>query len=128
MTDDEVVAEVEKQGGTARWLRGRRTNVGPTEGQLKRLVREGRLRGATVTYAPWDGPPKKIETVPTYTSVYATRDGVEVVGFDNIPRNPDGTRDQRYRYKESRKTGTRKRPVGAVSSLAGGVWLEVQLP
>ena len=61
MTDEEVIEMIQREGGTYTVSRSflnswktKRLHAHPTEGQLKRLVREGRLSsGATLSVSPW---------------------------------------------------------------------------
>lgn len=51
--DDDVIEMVIESGGEIVWNKHDRSM--PPEGQLKRLVKQGRLYGATMTVSPWQG-------------------------------------------------------------------------
>lgn len=51
--DDDIVSMVAENGGEMSWPKDGRRHGMPPEGQMKRLVKEGRLWGATVTVSPW---------------------------------------------------------------------------
>lgn len=89
ITDDEVMRRVHRKGGTMRFpshrhksLRGRKDI--PTSGQLKRMIKEGRLIGATISVSPIDGPNGGSRPQDVYLEVSLPNKTIKLVNIKGI--------------------------------------------